>query len=268
MGAALELLTFNQTDAPAAFAAMTANVGNSATIRNASANSKIWLLTAWGMATGQAVNVRVRSPLLHDNVQGIRTHIQVNNVAILLDPKFPEKMFPQDALLVEIQSITADAATNVHGFSMLVYYEDLIGAAANLISPDFLMAKREHTMTTENTITTTATGAYSGEEALSAELSQFKANTFYAIAGYTCDVTGGSVRYRGIFSSNLGVGGPAEADDQFFTMNFFVWLSERSGKPCIPAFNSADIAAVLIDATQDEGGADILVTTFCHQLRP
>ena len=267
MGRALELLTFNDTDAPAAFAAMTANVGNSATIRNASANSKIWLLTCWGMATGQAINVRIRSPLLHDNQQGMRFHIQVNNVNALLDPKMPVALYPQDALLVEDQSITADAGTNVHGFSMLVYYEDLIGADANLISPDFLMAKRMYTMTTENTITTTTDGAYSGEEAVSAELNQFKANTFYAIAGYTCDVTGGTIRYRGIFSSNLGVGGPAEADDQFFTMNFFVWLSERSGKPCIPAFNSADVASTLIDATQDEGGADILVTTFCHQLR-
>ncbi len=267
MPQALELITFNDTDAPAAFAAMGNNTGNSNVIRNASANSKIFMLTCWGMATGQAINVRVRSPLMHDNQQGLRFHIQVNNVAVLQDPKFPEQFFPQDTLLVEDQSIVADGAANVHGFSMLVYYEDLPGVSANLVSPDYLASRTVKKMASENTIATAATGDYSGEEAITAELNQFKANTYYALAGYTCDVTGGSIRWRGVDTGNLGVGGPAEADDPFFTMNFFIWLSERSGKPCIPTFNSANAAAVLIDATQDEGGADILVTSFYHQLR-
>lgn len=268
MGIALELLSFNDTDAPTAFAAMGNNTGNSNIIRAASATSKVHLLTAWGNATGQAINVRARSPLLHDNQQGLRFHIQVDNVNCLLDPKMPTRLYTQDTLLIESQSIVADAATNVHMFSMLVFYEDLPGISANLVSPEYLMSKRETTMASENTLATTTTGDYGGEEAITIELNQFKANTWYALSGYTCDVNAGTIRYRGVDTGNLGVGGPANADDGFFTMNFFVWLAERSGKPCIPVFNSANAGAVLIDATQDEGGVDVLVTSFYHQLRP
>lgn len=268
MGQALELLSFNDTDAPAAFAAMGNNTGNSNVIRNASANSKIHLLTAWGNATGQAINVRIRSPLMHDNQQGIRLHIRVDTPQPLLDPKMPTRLYPQDTLLIEDQSITADVGTNVHMFSMLVYYEDLPGVAANLVSPEYVLSKREHTMTTENGVTVVGDGSYSGEEAINFELNQFKANTYYALTGYTCSVDGGSIRWRGVATGNLGVGGPAAADDAAGVVNWFVWLSERSGKPCIPVFNSADMDAVLIDATQDEGDANILVTSFFHQLRP
>lgn len=267
MPQAMELLTFNDTDAPAAFAAMTNNTGNSNIVRNASANSKIHLLTAWGMATGQAVNVRVRSPLMHDNQQGLRFVLLVAQPAVLLDPKIPTELFPQDTLGVEIQSITADAGTNVHVFSMLVYYQDLPGISANLVSPDYVASKTAHKMTGENNIATTATGDYGGEEAITAELNQFKANTYYALTGYTVDLFVATVRWRGVDTGNLGVGGPGAADDPFFTQNFFTWLSERSGKPCIPAFNSANAAAVLVDACQDEAGANIAVTQIFHQLK-
>ena len=267
MGQAMELLTFNDTDAPAAFAAMTNNTGNSNIVRNASGASKVQLLTAWGMATGQAINVRIRSPLMHDNQQGLRFLLQVAQPFVLLDPKFPEDLFPQDTLLIEDQSIVADAGTNVHVFSMLVYYQDLPGIAANLVSPDYVGSKTVHKMTGENTIATTATGDYGGEEAITAELNQFKANTYYALVGFLVDVFVATVRWRGVDTGNLGVGGPGSADDPFFTQNFFVWLSERSGKPCIPAFNSANAAAVLIDMCQDEAGANPICTQIFHQLR-
>ena len=238
-----------------------------ALIRNSNANAKVHLLTAWGNATGQAINVRVRSPLMHDNQQGLRFHIQVDNPDLLLDPKMPEMLYPQDALIIENQSITADAATNVHMFSMLVYYEDMPGIDANLVTPEYVMSKKEHLMTTENTIATTATGDYGGEEAVNAELNQFKANRYYALLGASISVAAGSIRYRGVDIGNVGVGLPANAGDTWFTMNFFVWLSERSGKPCIPVFNSSNIDSVLIDATQDEGGADVLVESVFAQLK-
>lgn len=267
MGKALELLGFNDTDAPAAFAAMGNNTNNSNTIRNASANSKIHLLTAFGNATGQAINVRVRSPLMHDNQQGLRFHIQVDNPDLLLDPKHPEQLYAQDGLIVENQQITADVGTNVHMFNLLVYYEDLPGVDANLVSPDFVMARQDHRMTTENTLATGTTGDWAGQEAINAEIDQFKANRNYALVGYSCSVACGAVRWQGIATGNLGVGGPGNAADTYFTMNFFTWLSERSGKPCIPVFNASDIAAVLIDASQDEGGADVLVISSFVNLK-
>lgn len=265
MGVALELLSFFDLDAPAAFAAMTNCTGNSNTVRNASANSKVLLLTAWAKAVGAINTFRIRSPLLHDNQQGIRFTTAVSDPAVMLDPSFPTQLFPQDALLIEDQS--ADAGTNIHILSMLVYFEDLPGVAANLVSSDYVRSRGEARMSGENTLALGTAGDYSGEEAINAELDQMKANRYYALLGYTLQPVCGTIRWRGVDTGNLGVGGPGAADDPFFTQNFFVWLSERSGKNCIPVFNSANRAAILIDGVQDEGGVDPTVASQFMLLR-
>jgi hypothetical protein len=152
-------------------------------------------------------------------------------------------------------------------FSILLYYTDLPGVAANLVSPDYVNAKTVTGLASENTLATTTNGDYGGEESVTAELNLWKANTYYALVGYTTSIMVGSIRYRGVDTGNLGVGGPGNSTELWLTSQWFIWLSQESGLPCIPVFNSANMASVLIDATQDEGGADNLVTSFWYQLR-
>jgi len=99
-------------------------------------------------------------------------------------------------------------------------------------------------------------------------------NKDYALLGYLVAPVAGQtdggaacVRWRGADTGNLGVGGPACDTDPFITMRWFVWLSEQSGLPCIPVFNSANRAGILLDAAQDENGLDILVTSIFAQLK-
>jgi hypothetical protein len=186
----------------------------------------------------------------------------------LINPQYSVPLIPQDTLSVEIQQMTADLGTNVHMFNLLIYYEDLPGVSANLVSPDYVKAKTVTYMTGENTLALDTSGNYSGEEAVTAEINQWKANTYYALLGYTTNIDCGAIRFRGVDTGNLGVGGPGNSLFQEMTSKFFVWLSKESGKACIPAFNSANMAAVLIDGTQDEGGVDPTVTHFWAQLRP
>ena len=265
MGMALELVAAFDLDAAAAFGAMTVATGNSFTIRNAPLNTKVYLATMWFDAA-IAAQVRVRSPRLHDNVQGLRFSVPINDPGPLFSPMVKQILQPQDTLVVEDQA--ADAATDVHQLGMLVYYEDLPGVQARLARPEFVVAHMQHTVTVENTITTTATGDYGGEEALNAEFDLLKANTDYALIGYTVSARCGNVRWRGADTGNLGVGGPGSVDDQSLTSGWFIWLAQMSGLACIPIFNSANRAGILLDATQDDAGADVTVNSILVELKP
>lgn len=265
MGAALELIGFNDTDLPVAFGALANNTGNSNTIRNAPFERKVYLLTLW-VNFAVVGETRVRSPKLHDNVQGLRFAVQANVPEPLLDPMFKQILIPQDTLVIEGQA--ADAATDVNALFLVLFYEDLPGTQARLGMPEFVKSKMVHVVTVENTLATTATGDWGGEEAINAEFDLLKANTDYALVGYQCQEAGGAIRWRGADVGNLGIGGPASIDEVTLTARWFTWLSERSGLPCIPIFNSANRAGVLIDASQDDTGTDITVNSIFCELKP
>jgi hypothetical protein len=75
------------------------------------------------------------------------------------------------------------------------------------------------------------------------------------------------VRWRGVDTGNLGVGGPGTDLLKELTQKWFIWLSERTGLPCIPVFNSANRAGILLDASQDENGLDVIVNSIFVELK-
>jgi hypothetical protein len=75
-----------------------------------------------------------------------------------------------------------------------------------------------------------------------------------------------AVRWLGVDTGNLGVGGPGALESKGLTARWFVALSERFNLPLIPVFNSANKAGILIDAAQDENGADVTVTSIFAEL--
>ena len=102
-----------------------------------------------------------------------------------------------------------------------------------------------------------------------------KANTDYALVGYLVSPVAGQtvgecgcVRWRGVDTGNLGVGGPGSDTDRWLTSQWFLWLSERTGLPLVPVFNSANRAGILLDIAQDENGVDVLVTSIFAELKP
>ncbi len=264
MGAALELVTATTTGAIAAFTAATAAAGNSLTVRNGREGSAVWLLQAWQdfQTVGTA---RIRSPKMHDNVQGIRFDAAVGVLDPMLPWGYPQRLFPQDPLTVELTSAGA-VAGDVNAVMMLLYYADLPGVDGRFIDSKTLRAKLVHVMTVENTLALGVAGGYSGEEAINAEFDLWKANTDYALLGFFVDTEANCVRWRGADTGNLGVGGPAEPDIVHETMYWFVHLSDAFGIPLIPVFNSANRAGVLLDGAQDELGADTTVISLFAEL--
>ena len=69
-----------------------------------------------------------------------------------------------------------------------------------------------------------------------------RANTDYAILGYATDLLCGAVAFKGPDTSSVRVGGPGKVGHEF-TDNYFVKLSNDTGRPNIPVFNSANAGA-------------------------
>jgi len=265
MGKALELITGYVIAPGTTLTAWTLASGNSVAIRSAPLDRKVYLLEMWADNQG-AGTLRVRSPRLHDNVQGIRYGITVSDPVPLMPPGFPQPLIPQDALVVEHSGSAATG--DIETGCLLIYYEDLPGVDARLISPADLKARIRHIMTVENTLSFGTAGGYSGEEAINTEFDLWKADVDYALLGYVVSAECACVRWRGADTGNLGVGGPGNEANRDLTSRWFAYLSEKTGIPLIPVFNAANKNGILIDGAQDENGTAVTVTSIFAELAP
>lgn len=263
MGRAIELLTGTVVAPGATITATTPASGNSYTIRNARADSVVYLLQAWVYSHASGV-LRIRSPQLHDNVQGIR----VRHVAGEVDPLLPsdvlQQLKPQDTLAVELSG--SATAGDIETACLLVYYEDLPGIEGRFISVDELKDRAKHIVTVENTLSFGTSGGYSGDETLKSEFDLLKANRDYAILGFHVSAPCACVRYRSSDFGNLGLGGPGNNKDKEITGEWFVRMSRIAGVPLIPVFNSANAGAIFVDGAQNEDATSVTVTTILAEL--
>lgn len=265
MGHALELVCGQVTNPAGAITPLVMNAGNSATVRNADLSSYAALLQTW--ANFHNVGLwRIRSPKLHDNVQGIRFRIPVQQLDPLMVPGEWQRLVPQDTLTLELQS--AAGAGVIEGAAMLIYYSDLPGNAARLIGIPELLKRTQNVWTTEISIVPGAAGGYSGQVAINSGFDNFKANTDYALVGYEVDTRCTAVRFTSPDFSNLGIGGPGEITVRHLTARWFYHLTQQFGIPLIPVFNAANKFGTLVDIMQDNGGATTIVTAMLHELAP
>jgi len=263
MGSALELITGRAVAPGTTFTVLTALTGNSFTVRTAVPGSAIKLLQVWAKVQG-AGTLRIRSPALHDNVQGIRLDTRVDDASPLLPWGVPQPLQSADNLVAEITGSATSG--DVELACMLIHYQNLPGVEARFIDYATLQKRLKNIVTVENTLALGTSGDYSGEETLVSEFNLLKADTDYALVGYLVDNRAACVRWRGSETGNLGVGGPAEPTLRNITKDWFARLSREYNLPLIPVFNSDNRNAILVDGAQDENGADITVTSILAEL--
>ncbi len=272
---ALELIAGQTTDPGVTFTALTALLGNSFTLRSSPEVAPVYLVQVLNNAHTVVAAIdtftRIRSPLMHDNVRGITVSRRVTADADqlsqgLLNPIPRQILIPQDTLTVEMATLAAGGGLMHTG--LLIYYADLPGVEGTFITPEEVRARALNYLTGENTITALATGEWGTAEAINAETDLLRANTLYAILGYTASPHGAMVRYRASAWGNLGLGGPISNVDSQTTVRWFSDLSIQADLPLIPVFNSADNANVLIDIATYATGADIKLLTHLVQLSP
>lgn len=242
MGQALQVVTGQVTNPSTAVTALTPNTGDSFTVQSAAAGSEIRLLNAWAFAATSGI-VRIRSPRMHDQAQNMRLQSLASIPYPLLGMEESQILYPQDNVTVEM---TGDAAA-VDLVSLLVYYNDLPGIAANLHNWSEIMPQINKLTTIEVDLTSSATSCnYSPTVALNGTFDTLIRNQNYALLGYTCAVSGGTLGFTGNATGKVRCGGPLVAR-QDFTANWFIRLNAATGKPTIPVFNSADVASIFLD---------------------
>lgn len=265
MGRALEVIGGQATAPSTTFTGLTMAAGNSLTIRNAPLTSTVKLLQTW-CDNQTAGTLRIRSPKLHDNVQGIRLAVSASDVVPLLPWGLGQKLIPQDVLIAELTG--SATAGDLEGAALLIYYEDLQGTDARLAKWADIAARIQSIVTVENTLSLGTGGGYTGEEAINAEFDLLKANTDYALLGYIVSAECLLVRWRGADTGNLGVGGPGNETLRHVTSDWFKRLSIAFDLPLIPVFNSANRGGILLDGIQDENGTDVTVSSILAEIGP
>lgn len=263
MGKCLEILSGGATAPDSTLTSLTMASGDSATIRDFSEGS-CRLLSAWNTQQTTAGSFVIRSPRLHDNVRCLTFQAPVLNYAAQLFLPPVQKLIAQDNLILQISG--SAVAGDIELASILVYYDNLPGIDARLISPAEVLARGVNIMSSINTVTSATGPNYTGAEAINAEVDLMKANTDYALLGYFCSAQCNAVTWRGSDTGNIRLGGPGRLPNIDLTRNWFIQLSELSGLPCIPVINSANKANTFIEVQQDENAAAVTVTSIYVEL--
>lgn len=250
MGIAYEVVTGRATNPGATPTVLTANTSDTFTVRSFPFESGAFLEGLWAKA-GTSGIIRVRSPRLHDNVQGLRLQHIANTARNLLPDEAMQRLFPQDVLTVEITG--SAAATDVG--AMAVYYRDLPGTDARLAMWEQIQPRIVNILSVDVDITAATTlGDWSAGTPLDTTFDLLKSNVDYAVLGYTTETSVAAVALRGPDTGNLRVGGPGTTES-IETRNWFVDQTRLKGTPHIPVINAANKGATLAFQVDNLAGA-------------
>jgi hypothetical protein len=242
VGVAIDTISGFVTNSTA-LTAVTMAGGDSATIRSFSfQGTPAFLDNVFGkQATAGAA--RIRSPRLHDFVNGLRFASVGTAPRNLIPDELEQTLYPQDPLTIELTSGAADSSQ----IALQVYYTDLPGIQAQLRLWEDIRGQIESFAGVLVSPTGSATiGTWGPGRAINADQDQFKVNRMYACLGYVTDTAVGCIAVRGSDTGNLRVGGPGTTED-LESRDWFLRNARWAGRPWVPVFNSANRASVLVD---------------------
>jgi hypothetical protein len=259
----LEILNGQATAPSTTLTGLTMAGNDSLTLRDFPSNAKAFLLNMWATVQG-AGHFVVRSPRMHDNVQGLRTPTVVSENMNLLPWGIYQHMFPQDNMVAQLSG--SATAGDIESAAILIFYENLPGSMGRYQTWEQIKNKIINLVTVENDITAGTAGGYSGQEAITADFDLLKADTDYAFLGYECSVEVHSVNWRGTDTGNLRIGGPGNIENKQVTAGWFQNMSMKTGLPTIPILNSNNKSNTFIDVVNDENAAAPKVNMILGEL--
>jgi hypothetical protein len=252
MGKAYEIVSGRAVNPGAAFTALTPSSGASFAVRSADMASGVMLDAMWAKG-GTAGAFRIRSPRLHDNVQGIKYNYLINAPRDWLYGYQQQPLEPQDVLIPEITGGAAETDTGYFG----IYYNNLPGIDARLSDWPSVSPRIRNILTVQVAVAGAATlGDWSAGTALNATQDLLKANVDYALLGYTTDTQVGALAVPGADTGHLKVGGPGTTE-AIETWAYFVEQSQLSGRPYIPVINAANKQNTLVFQQDNLAGATV-----------
>lgn len=218
--------------------ATTALSGDTLSVRNSNQARKAYLENIIRMGTAAGF-VQVRSPMLHDNVRGIRITPAESPSIYSLPDEVDQVLQPQDTLIVEMSGGAAETDIAL----LQVYYEDLPGISARLHNWSDIQNNIKSVKPLAVAVTSSATAGAWTDTVFTTTEQLLHANTDYAVVGYMTNSAFGAIGIKGAETGNLRVCGPGSTSE-FATTDFFALMAARNGRPWIPVFNSANVGGV------------------------
>jgi hypothetical protein len=254
MGVAIDtVLGFSTQGAASPFpTALGTASGDSFTIRNFDSPATAKLESIIYSAAG-AQKVRVKSPMLHDNVTGITFEPAEIPSMHLFPRKVGVPMVAGDTLVV--QGGIAAAGTIVGALS--IYYSNLLGQSARLHSWADISGNIKNVKSVEVDLGAIAVGAWT-DTLVNATEDQLHAHSDYAVLGYTPNTSVDVLGVKGQETGNLRICGPGNTQTLDLT-EYFVAMSEQQGTPHIPVFNADNKGSFYVSAAHHAavgGGAE------------
>lgn len=262
MGVCVQLVTGRALNPGAGPTAFTANSGDTFAVQNFEQNGPAYLDQIWADNANGGF-VRVRSPRFHDVAQGIRLQVAAAKGAYpLLDSYADQALFASDVLTVE----GSGGAAETDNVALLNYYTNLPGSDARVVNWSDISGRIVNLMGSEVDATSGATaGDWGSGVAINATFDNFKANSNYALLGYTTNVACTAVGIAGADTSNFRTGGPGVLDP-VVTRAWFVDQNIKTGRPYIPVFNSNNKATTLAYVAATTASTAVKVSLLFAQL--
>ena len=223
--------------------ALTAASGQSFSIHQANGVPAASLLAPWGRF-GAAGYLQVKSPRMHDTTIGTTFAVQADTSDLAGAPlqglDYTEPAYSTDVLTVQATTAASQAASTAYGAGLPVYYPDLPGISANLMSWQQIAGMSssttkvgDHYISWVSATPSATAGTIGAGVAINSTNDQFKANHSYALLGYLPQTAVDTVLLQGVDTGNLQIGGPGTLDVRS-TRNWFVDLSLAQGLPLVP----------------------------------
>ena len=260
MGLAIDTVVGTASNPGATATALTMNTGDSATVRNFANTSKASLhfIARQGATAGI---VGARSPRFADAVRGIRFTETETPSTRLLPPDVGQAVYPSDALILEVTGGTAETDAAAYGF----YYDDLPGVAAVLKNLSDIAGSIANIKPVEVDVSAQGTSAAWSDTVITTTENYLKADTYYAVLGYTTDTAVLACGVKGPETGNLRICGPGPTTT-FLTDDYFLRMADRHGKPYIPVFNANNRAGVFVSTALVSTSATPKVTLVLAEL--
>lgn len=240
---AIEIILTAATNPSAGPTAFVPASGDSLSVRSFAQTDSAFLqnIIRQGTTAGFA---QVRSPLLHDNVRGIRVTPGESPSVFSLPGVAMQRLRPQDTLIVE----GSGGAAEVDLIALTNYYNNLPGGQARLFGWGDIQPLIKNIKPLSVAVTTGATAGTWNDTVITTTEDLLHANTDYAVLGYMASTAVGVVAVKGIDTGNLRAGGPGSTSE-LPTTNYFQYMSQNTGNPWIPVINSANKNGTFVSTT-------------------
>jgi hypothetical protein len=268
MGVGIETVLAYLSDAASTGAqAMTAGLNQSFSVRAAASPSTGVTLESIYTDFQDAGDIRIRSPRMHDDVNGIRLSANSRSIGPSAHEYFQQPLFSQDTLTVEAYFDVAPTATHISAALMTIFYDDLPGVAANMRTWGEVQPNIVDYLSVPCDPTSSATaGQWGAGVAINNVVDVFKANTLYALIGFEVqNVAFSAWAIQGVDTGNLiiGAGGGIGPVD---SRRYFPWLSDSTGKAAIPVINSQNKATTNVMVADRTASTAYQMTLLFAQL--